>query len=65
MRHPLGFRVPASYRIRVWQTDSSEFETASGGIWQICAVIDYATMYCRAAAVTPTARGRLPHPRCS
>ena len=29
-----------------------------GGIWRICAVIDYATKYCLAAAVTPTARGR-------
>ena len=29
-----------------------------GGIWRICAVIDYATKYCLAATVTPTARGR-------
>jgi putative transposase len=45
-------------RNRVWQTDFSEFETASGGIWRICAVIDYATEYCLAATVTPTARGQ-------
>jgi putative transposase len=35
----------------------SEFETAGGGIWRICAVIDYATKYCLAAAITPTGRG--------
>ncbi len=28
-----------------------------GGIWRICAVIDYATKYCLAAALTSTARG--------
>jgi hypothetical protein len=32
--------------------DFSEFETASGGIWRICAVIDYATKYCLAATIT-------------
>ena len=26
--------------------DFSEFESARGGIWRICAVIDYATKYC-------------------
>jgi putative transposase len=36
----------------------SEFETARGGIWRICAVIDYATKYCLAATVTPTSRGQ-------
>lgn len=39
----------------VWQADFSEFETPSGGIWRICAVIDYATKYCLAATITPTA----------
>ena len=38
--------------------DFSEFETARGGIWRICAVIDYATRYCLAATVTPTSRGQ-------
>jgi putative transposase len=42
---------------RVWQTDFSEFETTGGGIWRICAVIDYATKYCLAVTVTPTSRG--------
>jgi putative transposase len=28
--------------------DFSEFETARGGIWRICAVIDYGTKYCLA-----------------
>jgi transposase InsO family protein len=36
--------------------DFSEFETAHGGIWRICTVIDYATKYCLAATVTPTSR---------
>jgi hypothetical protein len=36
----------------------SEFETARGGIWRICAVIDYATKSCLAATVTPTSHGQ-------
>jgi putative transposase len=51
------FRDPPTERNRVWQTDFSEFETASGGIWRICAVIDYATKYCLAATLTATSRG--------
>ena len=38
--------------------DFSEFETARGGIWRICAAIDYATKYCLAATVIPTSRGQ-------
>jgi putative transposase len=52
------FHDPPRQSNRVWQTDFSEFETSSGGIWRICAVIDYATKYCLAATVTPTARGQ-------
>jgi transposase InsO family protein len=48
---------PPTRRNRVWQTDFSEFETTGGGIWRICAVIDYATKYCQAITVSPTARG--------
>ena len=51
------FHDPPTERNRVWQTDFSEFETAGGGIWRICAVIDYATKYCLAARITPTDRG--------
>lgn len=51
------FRDPPTQRNRVWQTDFSEFETTTGGIWRICAVIDYATKYCLALTVTPTGRG--------
>ncbi|MET8680799.1 IS3 family transposase [Streptomyces sp. NPDC004647] len=51
-------RDPPRQRNRVWQMDFSEFETARGGIWRICAVIDYATKYCLAATVTPTSRGQ-------
>jgi putative transposase len=52
------FRDPPRQRNRVWQMDFSEFETARGGIWRICAVIDYATKYCLAATVTPASRGQ-------
>lgn len=51
------FHDPPTERNRVWQTDFSEFETPAGGIWRICAVIDYATKYCLAATITATARG--------
>lgn len=51
------FRDPPTERNRVWQTDFSEFETTSGGIWRISAVVDYATKYCLAITVTPTSRG--------
>ena len=52
------FRDPPRQRNRVWQMDFSEFETARGGIWRICAVIDYASKYCLATTVTPTSRGQ-------
>jgi putative transposase len=51
------FRDPPTDRNRVWQTDFSEFETTNGGIWRICAVIDYATKYCLAVTVSATSRG--------
>ncbi len=51
------FRDPPTERNRVWQTDFSEFETTNGGIWRICAVIDYVTKYCLAITVTSTGRG--------
>jgi putative transposase len=46
-----AFRDPPTERNRVWQTDFSEFETANGGIWRLCAVIDYVTKYCLAVTV--------------
>jgi hypothetical protein len=39
--------------------DFSEFETACGGIWRICVVIDYATKYCLAATVTRRLAARM------
>ncbi|HEV2921205.1 MAG TPA: hypothetical protein VG673_18480 [Actinomycetota bacterium] len=39
--------------------DFSEFETARGGIWRICAVVDYATKYCLAATVTRRLAARM------
>ena len=41
------------------QMDFSEFETARGGIWRICAVIDYATKDCLAATVTRRLAARM------
>jgi putative transposase len=69
---PVGFRAdrkswaalrrkvffdPPTARNRVWQSDFSEFETSRGGIWRICAVVDYAKKYCLDMTVTPTSRG--------
>ena len=51
------FRDPPTERNRVWQTDFSEFETTSGGIGCISAVVDYATKYCLAITITRTSRG--------
>ena len=51
-----AFCDPPTGPNQVWQLDFSEFETARGGIWRICAVIDYATKYCLAATVTPTSQ---------
>lgn len=50
------FHDPPTRRNRVWQMDFSEFETSRGGIWRLCAVVDYATKYCLAATVTSTSR---------
>lgn len=52
------FGEPVTHRNRVWQMDFSEFETTSGGIWRLCAVIDYASKYCLATTVTATSRTR-------
>jgi hypothetical protein len=41
------------------QMDFSEFETARGGIWRICAVIAYATKYCLAVTVTRRLAARM------
>jgi transposase InsO family protein len=52
------FVEPVTHRNRVWQMDFSEFETLGGGIWRLCAVVDYASKYCLALTVTPTSRAR-------
>jgi transposase InsO family protein len=51
------FHDPPTRRNRVWQTDFSEFETSTGGIWRLCGIVDYATKYCLALTITPTSRG--------
>jgi hypothetical protein len=64
-RHP-GVRAPTQpiHLLGIWPGDDahmdfSEFETARGGIWRICAVIDYATKYCLAATVTRRLAARM------
>jgi transposase InsO family protein len=52
------FHDPPTHRNRVWQMDFSEFETTGGGIWRLCAIIDYATKYCLALTLNPTSRAR-------
>jgi putative transposase len=53
-----GVPRPPTAQNRVWQTDFSELETTAGGIWRICAVIDYATKYCLAVTIGPTSRAQ-------
>jgi hypothetical protein len=52
------FQDPPRQRNRGLADGLLRVETACGGIWPICAVIDYATKYCLAATVTPTSRGQ-------
>lgn len=48
------FSNPPTRRNRVWQTDFSEFETRSGGTWQLSGVVDYAAKFCLTCPVTAT-----------
>jgi transposase InsO family protein len=57
-RRKQRFLSPPRRRNRVWQMDFSRFETAAGGWWNICAVVDYATKYCITAPVTGTQAAR-------
>jgi putative transposase len=41
-------------RNRVWQTDSSQLQTAGAGVWRLGGVIDYAGELALACRVTPT-----------
>lgn len=52
------FLTPPTRRNRVWQIDFTEFETAAGGTWRICPVIDYVTKLCLAAPVSGTSTAR-------
>ncbi|PPK95909.1 transposase InsO family protein [Kineococcus xinjiangensis] len=59
------FHDPPMVRNRLWQMDfppqaggtPTSFETPTGGIWRLCAVVDYATKFCLAVTVTTTSRG--------
>ena len=48
------FHNPPRRRNRVWQTDFSELETRTGGIWQIAGVLDYVSKFCLTCPVTAT-----------
>ncbi|WP_459642298.1 integrase core domain-containing protein [Kineococcus sp. NUM-3379] len=59
------FHDPPTVRNRAWQMDlppqaggtPTSFETPTGGIWRLCAVVDHATKFCLAVTVTTTSRG--------
>jgi putative transposase len=53
-----AFAEPSARRNRVWQMDFTQFETAWGGTWRICCVVDYASKLVLAATVSATAKGR-------
>lgn len=48
------FTAPVTRRNRVWQTDFSEFETTSGGNWQLSGVVDYVAKVCLACPANAT-----------
>lgn len=45
-------------RNRIWQMDFSDFETTTGGNWQICSVVDYVSKYTLACTASGTQTGR-------
>lgn len=49
-----GFIIPPIRRNRLWQADFSEFETASGGTWNLGGVVDYWARVSLACTVTVT-----------
>jgi transposase InsO family protein len=53
-----AFVDPPDRRNRVWQMDFSEFETLGGGIWRICAIVDYQAKVCLAARLSTTMGAR-------
>lgn len=53
-RRRAAFDEVPELRNRVWQMDITEFETASGGIWRIHNVVDYASKYCLASIARAT-----------
>jgi len=57
-RRQVFWDEPPTKRNQVWQFDFSEFETASGGRWQLGGCCDYVTSANLACTVTPTATAR-------
>ncbi len=49
-----AFVRPPARRIRVWQTDFSEHETAGQGVWQLGGVVDYVAKVALACPVSAT-----------
>ena len=45
-------------RNRIWQMDFSDFETTTGGNWQICSVVDYVSKYSLACTASGTQTAR-------
>ena len=52
------FVEPPTRRNRIWQMDFSDFETSTGGNWQIGPIVDYVTKYALTIQVTGTQTGR-------
>jgi transposase InsO family protein len=52
-----AFLVPPTRHNRVWQMDFAEHETAGGGTWQFCPLVDYVAKVCLASPATPTKTG--------
>lgn len=48
------FVSPPKRRNRIWQTDFSEFETTTGGFWQLSGIVDYAAKICLACPPSGT-----------
>jgi putative transposase len=48
------FEVPPTRRNRIWQTDFSEFETTTGGVWQLSGIVDYVAKVCLGCPTTGT-----------
>ncbi len=52
------FVAPPQRRNRIWQMDFSDFETTTGGNWQLSPIVDYVSKYVFVIQATGTQTGR-------